>query len=525
MVERPPAGVRGAAQLLVAPANELQVVLGRMVAEPVDVLVAFDAGLAHGRPDFHDPGKNAEVLERPQERRADDRLRVVAKIVMDGNGRIAGQLGALLPDGLVNPQVFGRHRVVGLVVEGTQQHAAPRMEGGAAGDVRVARDEVDDGTDFRLRRGIRAGAHLLEFLAPGPGKITIQIKPLRAFLDAQREAVVTVDAALGQQPVVGPAGLHGIAADQQPGLLRVRFPQSVGIGDAHLQDAAVAVHVLDGQPFDVFFVVGVRPRAGPDPFRLVGQRPLGAVRIDARAYVERARVEHARHVGVLAVLRDQRVQEVEIGCRGGHLGRVDVAVHPECRLLGGRSRLAVGDRHHPDVAALVAFPDRLERHEVRIFADERVQQFGEFGVAVEAVEFIAELANLRHLGKPIGSSGEQVYRAAVAKGGMSWADNGDGAHCGEGNRERGAPKRMAQRRLTAVASRPEAPRGQVGQCACGIFFPSPDPGSPHARIRREKSAAPSAAWARALTWDRSCNSGNDRPIVSNRPCSYRYSGT
>ncbi len=63
------------------------------------------------------------------------------------------------------------------------------------------------------------------------------------------------------------------------------------------------------------------------------------------------------------------------------------------------------------------------------------------------------------------------------------------------------------------------------QCDCVISLPSPDPGSPQVRIRREKSAAPSAARARALTWDRSCNSGNDKPIVSSRPCSYRYSGT
>src|SRR6185369_4696669 len=39
MVVRRPALVRDAAELLVAPADELQVVLGRMVAEPVDVLV------------------------------------------------------------------------------------------------------------------------------------------------------------------------------------------------------------------------------------------------------------------------------------------------------------------------------------------------------------------------------------------------------------------------------------------------------------------------------------------------------
>ena len=73
MVERLPRDVTDAAELLVAPAEELQVVLDRMVAEPVDVLVVGDAGLAHRRPDLDDPGEHAEMLVDPVERAADHR--------------------------------------------------------------------------------------------------------------------------------------------------------------------------------------------------------------------------------------------------------------------------------------------------------------------------------------------------------------------------------------------------------------------------------------------------------------------
>ena len=87
------------------------------------------------------------------------------------------------------------------------------------------------------------------------------------------------------------------------------LPEPVRVGDAHLQNAAVAVDVFDGKTFDL--LVFPRPRAGArsHPFRIVGERPFGAVRIDPRTDVERTRVERARHVGVLAVLRDERLRK------------------------------------------------------------------------------------------------------------------------------------------------------------------------------------------------------------------------
>ena len=81
---------------------------------------------------------------------------------------------------LVDPQVFGVHLVVRQVLERPQQHAAPRVERRAAGDVRMADDEVDDGADFRLRRRVRTGAELLEFLPPARREIAVEIETLRA---------------------------------------------------------------------------------------------------------------------------------------------------------------------------------------------------------------------------------------------------------------------------------------------------------------------------------------------------------
>ena len=108
----PSTAVRAASELLFAPAEKLQVVLDRMIAEPVDELVIGDARLAHRRPDLDDPREHAEVLVDPVERAADHRFRVIAELVIDGDRRIAGQLGALAPGRLVEPEILGVHLVV-----------------------------------------------------------------------------------------------------------------------------------------------------------------------------------------------------------------------------------------------------------------------------------------------------------------------------------------------------------------------------------------------------------------------------
>jgi len=57
---------------------------------------------------------------------------------------------------------------------------------------------------------------------------------------------------------------------------------------------AVAVDVLDHQPFDRLFIERITACARAHVPRVLGERPFGAIGIDARADVEHARVEAAR---------------------------------------------------------------------------------------------------------------------------------------------------------------------------------------------------------------------------------------
>ena len=326
------------------------------------------------------------MLVDPVESSADHRLRVIAELVIDGNRRIAGELGALASRRLVEPQVLGVHLVVRQVLERTQQYAAPRVERRAAGDVRMADDEVDDGANLRFRRRIRSRTLLLEFLPPARREIAVEIESVPGSLDLQRMAVEAVVAAFGNDAVISAPRFNRIAAHHQARLLRMRLPQSVRILDAHLQDAAIAVDVLDRQSLVGLLVERIGACAGAYPLRVIGQRPLGAIGVDARADVERASVERARHVGVAAVLRDERVQEIERRGRRGDFRRMDVAVNPERRLVARGPGCRIRDRHRPDVTPFVAFADGFDRHETGMLPCERVQQFGELGVAVEAIE-------------------------------------------------------------------------------------------------------------------------------------------
>ncbi len=114
-----------------------------------------------------------EVLVDPVERAADHLLRVVAEFVEDRDRRIAGELRPLGADLLVVPQVLGMHLGIGEMIERAQQHAAPRVERHAAGDVGMPDDEIGDRAHLGLRRWIGAGAELLEFLPPIGRKIAI----------------------------------------------------------------------------------------------------------------------------------------------------------------------------------------------------------------------------------------------------------------------------------------------------------------------------------------------------------------
>ena len=109
MVERLPAEMRQSAELVLAPAKYLQVILDRMIAEPVDVEILLDARLAHRAPDLHDPAEHAEMIVDPVEGAADDLLRVIAELMVDVDIRIARDFSPFGADLLVMPEILGVH--------------------------------------------------------------------------------------------------------------------------------------------------------------------------------------------------------------------------------------------------------------------------------------------------------------------------------------------------------------------------------------------------------------------------------
>ena len=122
------------------------------------------------------------------------------------------------------------------------------------------------------------------------------------------------------------------------------------------------------QAVDRLLVERIAPRRRADVARPVGERELGAVGVQARAEVDRARVEQLRDLS--ASLPCRRRRPAGAGSRAprsrGQLGGVDVAVGPERRLVGGGAGGDVGDGRDPDVAALVALADRAHRHQRRV---------------------------------------------------------------------------------------------------------------------------------------------------------------
>src|SRR3989441_7521737 len=105
MVERAPVEVALAIELLVAPLEELQIVLRLVLLDPLDVLVVLDPGLALRAPELRRPREDAEVVVEPVVRRALDRLlRLVPELVEDRDRGVPGDLRRLGPDHLVRAQ-------------------------------------------------------------------------------------------------------------------------------------------------------------------------------------------------------------------------------------------------------------------------------------------------------------------------------------------------------------------------------------------------------------------------------------
>jgi hypothetical protein len=143
----------------------------------------------------------------------------------------------------------------------------------------------------------------------------------------------------------------------------MRPPGPVRILDAHVEYPSIAVHVLHAQPVFVF-LARIWPHAGADQATLL-EPPLRSVRVQARNDVEHPRVERARDLLVVPVLRQEPVDEMERGAAAGPFHRVDVRLDQEARFVDMSAGLCVRDGDEQDVASLVGLADRLDGTELR----------------------------------------------------------------------------------------------------------------------------------------------------------------
>ena len=297
--------------------QQLEIILNRMLAIPIDELELLDARLLHRTPKFNRPGKHTDVLIRPSiEAAGDDLLRVIFEIMKDGNMGIGRDLRPLLADLLIGPQIIGRKRIIGTIIIRAQQHAAHRVEGDRASNIRMLTDEVHEVARLGLGGRVRSRAMLVTFRSPARREVAIQIQALFGFQHFDRDAVVIFQQAFRQNTIVFSTGLDRVAAHHQTRLVRMRLPGAVWIFDAHLQDPPIAIEIFAVHE-TIHRVIGIWivARARADDLRLVGQRPFRAIGVDARHDVKGARVQSPRDIFILLIFCDQRMDQIQ--CRGG----------------------------------------------------------------------------------------------------------------------------------------------------------------------------------------------------------------
>ena len=319
MGKRPPRDETAPAQGLILPLQQLQVVLDLVLPKPIHEAVTpairllhIDAGHALRAPQLARPGIHAEVIVQPVVEDALDGLfGMVFEVVEDRHRRVAGQPGDGLADLLHRPQVGGRNRVIGAGAIRAQIHAAVGVKGDRARDVRVVDDELDHRPHLGFARWIGARAGLLAFDRPFDREVAIQVQSLERASELDRDPVVVLDLALGQNPIERPAvPARRVARDQQPCIVGMGLPRAVWVAHPHRQDAPVAIDI--GQMQAVLALLErVGPGRRPNAAVALIQKELGPVRICPRHDIQRAGVQQPGELRVAAIPAQGLVEGIQ----------------------------------------------------------------------------------------------------------------------------------------------------------------------------------------------------------------------
>ena len=175
------------------------------------------------------------------------------------------------------------------------------MEADSCANVGMLGNEVHHGAHFGFAGGVRAGAYLLMFLTPESREVAIQIQAFNVSIGFDVDAVVMLQTAFGHHSVIFATKLTRQARCEQPWLIWIGFPTAMGIWNAHHQNATVAIHVFNGQAFNVGLVPWVGPSRRSNVPRFVCQGQFCAIWIQTGHQVNDTRVEQFCDASVFTV--------------------------------------------------------------------------------------------------------------------------------------------------------------------------------------------------------------------------------
>ena len=240
----------------------------------------------------------------------------------------------MLAELLEDEQVDGRQFRIGLVAARAQHESTRRVERVVSAHVRSRLHGANERIDLRFRRGVITRAEHVD--TPTGGEVAVEIQTGGVARLRHGEAVKVLEMPFGEQAVPRRTGActrrrHG---DHHARFVGVFLPCTVGIGDAHREDATVAVNVLGVQSGPTMSVAPrPRPHARAVVQRTIGQRVFDTVGIHPRRNVEGARLQRINDRRITcAEPRHQVVDDEQRRDATRHLYGMDVRIDPVRRL-------------------------------------------------------------------------------------------------------------------------------------------------------------------------------------------------